>query len=404
VNRKTTHELRLSDTVMRVTASMTIRMEERAKVLTTQGVEIISLVGGEPDFDTPAAVKEAAIRAIRDGFTKYTASSGIPELREAIGDKLRRERSLSYAANEIVVSNGAKQALYNSIAAVCGQGDEVIIPTPCWVSFPEQVKIVGGKPILVPVREGAQFAPDPEDVAASVTPRTRAIVLNSPNNPTGSVYPREVLSGIADIALRHNLYIIVDEVYEALTYEGATHHSLPAIRPDVRRLSLLVNSMSKTFAMTGWRIGSVAGPREIIDGIDRLQGHVTGNPNSIAQKAALFALRENIDCSEMVQEYDQRRRYMVAELNRTPGFKCPIPQGAFYAFPEITSLLEEKNPKSTLKDSVTLAEHLLNTAHVAVVPGDAFFGPGHLRFSYAASMTKIEQGLARIRKVSETMV
>jgi aspartate aminotransferase len=393
---------RLSGRIQAITASMTIRMEERAKALAAQGIDVISLVGGEPDFDTPEAVKEAATRALREGFTKYTASAGIAELREAIAETLR-EQGVSYAAQEIVVSNGAKQALFNAIAAVCESGDEVIIPSPCWVSFTEQIKIAGGIPILVPVNETAGCVPDPARLAAAVTPRTRAIVLNSPNNPTGAVYPRDVLSAVADVALRHDLYLIVDEVYEALTYDGAVHYRMPAIRPDVRHLTLLVNSMSKTFAMTGWRIGSLAGPRDVIEGIDRLQGHVTGNVNSIAQRAALFALREHVDCSGMVREYDQRRRRMVAALNRIPGFTCPMPRGAFYAFPDVRAVLEGGSPKGGPRDSAALAEHWLEAAHVAVVPGDAFFGPGHVRFSYATSMATIEEGLSRIKRVTENM-
>jgi aspartate aminotransferase len=394
---------RLSGRIQAITASMTIRMEERAKALAAQGIDIISLVGGEPDFDTPEAVKEAAVRALRDGFTKYTSSAGIPELREAIAEKLF-EQGVSYAASEVVVSNGAKQALFNTIAAVCGSGDEIIIPSPCWVSFTEQVKIAGGVPVLVPVSDATQCVPDPAHLSAAVTPRTRAIVLNSPNNPTGAVYPRDVLSAVADIALHHDLYLILDEVYEALTYDGATHYCLPAIRPDVRHLTLLVNSMSKTFAMTGWRIGSVAGPPDIIEGIDRLQGHMTGNVNSIAQRAALFALRGRVDYSAMVREYDQRRRYMVDALNRIPGFNCPTPRGAFYAFPDVAALLDSGPPKNRLRDSVALAEHWLEMAHVAVVPGDAFFGPRHIRFSYATSMAKIEEGVSRIKQVTETML
>src|SRR5579871_5368265 len=379
---------------------MTIRMEERAKALAARGIDIISLVGGEPDFDTPEAVKDAAVRALREGFTKYTSSAGIPELREAIEAKLRAQ-GLDYSSDEIVVTNGAKQALFNAIAAVCEPGDEIIIPSPCWVSFTEQIKLAGGTPMLVPVSEATQFAPDPERVVAAVTPRTRAIVLNSPNNPTGAVYPRDVLSAIADVALRHNLYLIVDEVYEALTYDGTAHLSVPLVRPDVRPLTLLANSMSKTFAMTGWRVGSLAGPRDVIEGIDRLQGHVTGNVNSIAQRAALCALREHVDYSAMLREYDARRRYMVAALNRISGVTCPMPQGAFYAFPDVTALLADKSQRGGVRDSMALAEHWLNTAHVAVVPGDAFFGPGHIRFSYAASMAKIEEGIARIKQVTE---
>ncbi|MBI4278817.1 MAG: pyridoxal phosphate-dependent aminotransferase [Armatimonadetes bacterium] len=394
---------RLSDMVMRITASMTIRMEERAKALAAQGVRVVAFAAGEPDFDTPEPVKEAAIAAIRQGFTKYTASSGIRELREAIAAKLKRDQGLEYAWNEIVVSNGGKQALYNAVAAVCGPEEEVIIPSPCWVTFPEQVKVVGGTPVLVPAR-APDFVPDPADVAAKITPLTRAIVMNSPNNPTGAVYTKEALSGIADLALRHNLYIIVDEIYQSMTYDGTRHYSIPALRPDARELCLLVNSMSKAFAMTGWRVGSVAGPREVIEGIDRLQGHVTGNPNSIAQKAAVFALTENVDCTPMVREYDRRRKHIVGELNKIPGFKCAMPKGAFYAFPDITALLGKKAPDRTvIKDSMALAEYFINEAHVVMVPGDAFFGPGHLRLSYATSMAEIDEGLARIRKAVEKL-
>jgi aspartate aminotransferase len=379
---------------------MTIRMEERAKALARSGVDIISLVGGEPDFDTPEPVKEAAVQAIRDGFTKYTAAAGIPELRGAIAGGLRG-RGLHYDASEIVVTNGAKQALFNAFAAVCAPGEEIVIPSPCWVSFTEQIKVAGGVPILVPVTEARGFVPDPDAIAAAVTTRTRAIVLNTPNNPTGAVYPREVLSAVVEIALREDLYLIVDEVYEALTYDGAVHESVAAIRPDARHLILLANSMSKTFAMTGWRIGSLVGPQDVIEGIDRLQGHLTGNVNSIAQRAALFALEDHIDASSMVREYDKRRRYMTAALNQIPGFTCPMPRGAFYCFPDVGPLIAGPSNPNAARDSMALAESWLEVAHVAVVPGDAFFGPGHIRFSYSTSLAKIEEGIARIRRAVE---
>lgn len=353
-----------------------------------QGVNVVDFGAGEPDFDTPENVKEAAVRALREGFTKYTAGTGIPELKKAICEKLRRENDIEYQPDEIVVSCGAKHCLFNIMQAMLGPGDEVLIPVPYWVSYVEQVKLAGATPVLV---KGGGLKVTADDLKAKLTERTKMLILNSPNNPSGEVYSRQELKELADLALSRWFYIISDEVYEKFVYQGR-HWSIASLDEGLKDLVITVNGASKTYAMTGWRIGYMAGPKEIMEACSKLQDHTTSNPNSIAQRAALEALtgpQERV--VEMVKEFDRRRRYMVERLNTFKGFNCPMPEGAFYAFPNVEGLLGK-----TWKTSEALALELLQEAKVAVVPGSAFGLEGHIRLSYATSMENIEKGLDQV--------
>jgi aspartate aminotransferase len=385
----------LSEVVRGITPSMTIAMDDRARQLRRQGVDVLSFAAGEPDFDTPDSVKNAAIAAIRVGFTKYTGPAGIPELRAAVASHLQETYGASYAPDEVVITAGGKPALYFALQAICEPGDEVLIPIPAWVSYAEQVRLVGARAVFVPTDAAAGWQPLPDRVAALVSPRTRAIILTSPHNPTGAVYDRETLDGIVRLSERHGFYLLSDEIYESMVYDGARHICVPGTWPAARDRIVLLNSMSKTYAMTGWRIGFAAAPRPIADGITALQGHLAGNPNSISQKAALHALVAHVDLKEMVAEYDRRRRFIVGRLNEIAGVRCRMPRGAFYAFPDVQELLGRAGAPAT---SVALAERLLDEAHVALVPGEAFEAPGFLRVSYATSMDRIREGVDRIAK------
>jgi len=384
-----------SSSVRAITPSMTIGMDDRARKLRREGVDVISFAAGEPDFDTPEIIKRAAIKAIQEGFTKYTSPAGIIELRQAVAKHLRDTYGAAYAPEEIVITAGGKPALYFTLRALCEPGDEVLVPVPAWVSYVEQVKLAGARPVLVPTGAEEDFQPRVDRVASLVTPRTRAMLICSPHNPTGVVYTRETLAGLIELSRRREFTLLSDEIYESMVYDGARHHCLPGAWPDARDRIVLLNSMSKTYAMTGWRIGYAAAPRPMAEALTDVQGHLAGNPNSIAQRAALAALQEGVDPSEMVAEYDQRRRTIVARLNALPGVRCATPRGAFYAFPDVRGLLGRPGGPAT---SVALCEVLLEKAHVAVVPGEAFEGPGFLRFSYATSLARIEEGIDRIAR------
>lgn len=387
--------MHLSQAARQITPSMTIGMDDRARSLRRQGIDIISFAAGEPDFDTPEPVKQAAVKAIQEGFTKYTSPAGIPELRQAVAERLRRDYGAEYTPGEIVITAGGKPALYFALQALCEPGDEVLVPIPAWVSYVEQIRLVGARPVLVPTAAPDAWQPAPDRVASLITPRTRAMIINSPHNPTGAVYTQETLAGLVDLSVKHEVYLLSDEIYESMVYDGARHLCVPAVWPGARERIVLINSMSKTYAMTGWRLGYAAAPLPLAEAITALQGHVAGNPNSIAQKAALHALVERVDLSEMVAEYDRRRRYIVARLNDLPGVACEMPPGAFYAFADVRAVLGRSGG---LETSSALAEHLLDHAHVAVVPGEAFEAPGFLRLSYATAMARIEQGLDRVAR------
>lgn len=393
--------MHISASARQIAPSMTIGMDDRARRLRRQGVDIISFAAGEPDFDTPQVIKGAAERAIEEGFTKYTAPAGIIELRQAVAAHLESLYGARYAPEEVVMTAGGKPALFYALRAICDPGDEVLVPVPAWVSYIEQVKLAGATAVPVPTDAAEDFQPLPSRVAPLITSRTRAIVINSPHNPTGVVYDRDTLAGLVELSRKHELILLSDEIYECMVYDGAAHHCVPATWPEARNRTILLNSMSKTYAMTGWRIGYAAAPAPVAAAITDIQGHLAGNPNSIAQRAALAALQERVDPAEMVAEYDQRRRYIVSRLNTLPGVRCGTPRGAFYAFPDVRGLLGRPGGPAT---SGALCEYLLERAHVALVPGEAFEAPGYVRLSYATSLPRIEEGLDRIAKAVAGLV
>jgi len=387
----------LSERARNIKPSPTLAMDAKAKALKAAGYDIVNFGVGEPDFDTPENIKEAAIRALKEGFTKYTPVGGIDPLKDAILEKFRKDNDLEYTREEIIVSCGAKHSLYNIAEALYGRGDEVIIPSPYWVSYPDQVLLNDATPVIVKTHEKDGFMLNPDTLESHITEKTKAVILNSPSNPTGLAYDRRTLENIAEVVLRHNLLVISDEIYEKLVYEGAEHVSIASLGGDIKKRTLVVNGLSKSHAMTGWRIGFAAGPKEIIKAMTNIQSQSTSNPNSIAQKAAVEALTGPQDFIErMRNEFDKRRKFLVSELNAIPGVSCLSPIGAFYAFPNISGLFGRVDGKPVFSSS-DLALYLLEDANVALVPGDAFGNDSHVRLSYATSMENLKKGVERIR-------
>ena len=362
-----------------------------------RGMDVIDFASGEPDFDTPDPVKEAAIAAIRSGFTKYTAAGGIDELKQAVVDKLRRDQNLTYDKSQVLISCGAKHTLYNIAEALFEAGDEIIIPSPYWVSYPDQVLLHDATPVLVPTTEESGFQLTAGLLEEHATVRTKAVILNSPGNPTGAVYERVTLEAIAEVALCRKLLIISDEIYEKILYDDARHISIASLGANIQAKTIVVNGVSKAYSMTGWRIGYAAGPKELIAAMGTIQSQSTSNPNSIAQKAAVAALQAgDLFPRQMVAEFDKRRRFMVERLNKIPGIHCTMPKGAFYAFPNIEKLIGRRSSHGLIDSSSALVAYLLKDANVATVAGEAFGAPSHIRFSYATGMSKIAQGMDRI--------
>jgi len=359
----------------------------------------VGFAAGEPDFDTPSHIKRAAVQALDDGFTKYTATAGTPELRAAICEKLKADNGLSYTPEQVVVSNGAKQCLYNFFQALLDEGDEVIIFNPAWVSYPDMVALAGGTPVLVPTREEEGWVPDPELFARAITPRTRAVVLNSPSNPTGAVLSVEALSALARVLDRHpEVVVVTDDIYEKLLYTGKPFVELLNVAPQLASRTLVVNGLSKAFAMTGWRLGYAAGPKALIAAMQMIQDQSTSNASSIGQRAAVAALRGPKDTIEvMAREFLARRDLFVAGLKALPGVRIRPPDGAFYVFPSFHGLLGKRHRGKPLEGSVQISQVLLDDYRLAAVPGEPFGGEGHLRLSFAASRETIEKGLARLR-------
>lgn len=390
----------IAERAKKVKPSPTLAVDSKAKELKAKGFDVVNFGVGEPDFDTPEHIKEAAIKAIRDGFTKYTPVGGIDELKEAIIEKLERDNGLKYGKENILVSCGAKHSLYNIAQALFGPGDEVIIPSPYWVSYPDQVLINDAQPVIVETKEENDFMVEPDALKEKITPRTKAIIINSPSNPTGFIYTKKALEEIAEIALKNNIYIISDEIYEKLIYDGEKHISIASLSEEVKERTIVVNGLSKSHAMTGWRIGYAAGPVEIIKTMTKIQSQSTSNPTSIAQKAAVAALKGPQDCVEkMRQEFEKRRDYLVKELNKIAGVSCRMPKGAFYVFPNINKVLG----KNGINSSMDLSIYLLEKAFVALVPGSAFGAEGYIRISYATSMENLAKGIERIRKSLEEL-
>jgi aspartate aminotransferase len=390
----------LADRLKTLAPSSTLAVQAKARELRAKGIDVISFGAGEPDFDTPERVKDAAVQAMRRGQTKYTEVGGIVELRAAVCAKLKRDNGLAYEPADVLVSVGAKHTLFNLIVALVNPGDEVLVPSPYWVSYPEQVRLLGGVPVEVATSESTGFDLDPARLAAAVTTRTKLIVVNSPNNPTGAVFSPAALQAVARLAVERGLWIVSDECYEALTFEGR-HVSIASFGPDVRARTLTVNTCSKAYAMTGWRIGYAAGPRELIRAMTDVQSQVTSNPSSIAQWAAVEALTGPQDeVAKMAGEFDRRRRLIVAGLNALPGVRCVMPKGAFYAFANVSGLFGRtwRRPEGALKlsSSLDVTGFLLEEARVAVVPGKDFGSDAHVRLSYATSDALISEGLARM--------
>jgi aspartate aminotransferase len=397
----------LADRLKTLAPSSTLAVQAKAKELRARGVDVISFGAGEPDFDTPERIKQAAVVAMRRGQTKYTEVGGIPELRAAVCAKLKRDNGLDYEAADVLVSCGAKHTLFNIVTALVNPGDEVLVPSPFWVSYPEQVRLLGGVPVTVDTREATGFDLDPERLCAAVTPRTRMVVLNSPNNPTGAVFSPETVAAVARLAVERNLWIVSDECYESLTFEGR-HVSVASLGADVKARTLVVNTCSKAYAMTGWRIGYAAGPREVIRAMTDVQSQVTSNPSSVAQWAAVEALGGAQDeVARMAHEFDRRRRLIVAGLNALPGVSSVMPKGAFYAFANVSGLFgrtwTHEGRRAPLQGSLDVAAFLLEQARVAVVPGLDFGSDAHVRLSYATSAALIGEGLARMGAAIKTL-
>ncbi|MBZ4646815.1 MAG: aminotransferase class [Clostridia bacterium] len=389
----------LSKKALSISPSSTLAIDAKFKSMKAKGIDVVGFGAGEPDFDTPAHIKEAAIKAINEGFTKYTPASGMPQLREAVCRKFKRDNGLDYSPEQIVVSNGAKHSLVNAFMAICDPGDEVIIPAPFWVSYPEMVKMADGVPVFLNTSEENNFKFTVEDLKKAITAKTRALVLNSPSNPTGMVYSREELKEIAEVAVQNNIYIISDEIYEKLIYDGMEHTSIATFGNEIKDLTIIINGVSKTYAMTGWRIGYTASNAKIAKVMGNIQSHATSNPNSIAQVAAIAALDGPQDDIEVMRKaFIERRDYMVDRINSIEGLSCSKPQGAFYVMMNIKSILGKEFYGRVITNSDEFADVLLEKANVALVPGSGFGAEEYVRWSYATSMQNIVEGLNRIEK------
>ena len=389
----------LADRTKLVKPSVTLAIAAKAGKLRASGIDVINFSAGEPDFDTPEHIKAAAVEALRKGMTKYTDVKGIEPLREAISEKYRREHDLNYRKEDILVSCGAKHSLYNLLQAVVNPGDEVVIPAPYWVSYSDMALLAGGIPKLIPSDEASGFRITPHQLQAALAPDTRVVFLNSPCNPTGATYSRDELLALGHVLSAHDCLIIADDIYEKIVYDGFEVHNLVTLCPALRERAVIVNGVSKTYAMTGWRIGYALGPSEVIAAAAKIQSQSTSNPTSIAQAAALEAVHgQQDDVMVMVREFQKRRDAIVAGLNAIEGFQCRKPEGAFYVFPNIAALLGKIGLDKTLNTPCDLADYLLEEAKVAAVPGEDFGSMAHIRFSYATSLRDIETGCARIRQ------
>ncbi len=395
----------LSERIRTIKPSPTLAMNAKALSMRAAGIDVISFGVGEPDFDTPKHIREEAIRAIEEGFTRYTAVGGIPELKDAIVEKFRRDNNLSYEPDEVMVSCGGKHVLYNLAQAFLNPGDEVIIPAPYWVSYPPIVILAGASPVIVGTQEADDFKLSPESLEKAITPRTRLLILNSPSNPTGSVYTESELRALTEVILKYNIWVISDEIYEKLIFDDRPFHSVAQLSEEAKSKTFVVNGVSKTYAMTGWRIGYVAGPRQIMAGMTKIQSQSTSNPNSIAQKAAVAALNGPQDSIEtMVEAFVSRREYLLERLNAIKGVHCNVPGGAFYAFPNFSHYFNAETEGRAIKGSVDLCEYLLTEARVALVPGIAFGDDSFIRFSYATGLETIKEGLDRIESALGKLV
>jgi len=388
--------LTLSARVKEIKPSPTLAITAKAKLLQAEGVDVINFGAGEPDFDTPDNIKAAGIKAIEDGFTNYTAVPGIPQLRQAIVAKLKRENHLDYNEAEIIVSCGGKHSFYNLAQALLNPGDEVIIPAPYWVSYPPMVSLAGGVPVVLETSQDEDFKLSPTRLEAAITPKTRAVVINSPSNPTGAAYNWDELQALAAVVVKNNILLISDEIYEHITYNGFAQRSPAEISPEVKEHCIILNGVSKSYSMTGWRIGFTAGPAPLIAAMTKIQSQSTSNPTSISQMAAIEAYNGPQDyVVNVLTAFAERRAFIINALNEIPGVTCFNPQGAFYAFPNVKGLFGKSYKDQKIDSALTLCALLLDEAKIAAVPGEAFGSPGYMRLSYATSMDNIVNGIKR---------
>ena len=391
-------QLQISEKAKSIGPSPTLAIDSKFKQMKQQGIPVVGFGAGEPDFETPDNIKNAAIDAINNNFTKYTPASGTLELKRAICCKIKRDTGLEYSTDQVIVCNGGKHALTNTFMTILNPGDEVIIPAPYWVSYPEMVKMADGVPVSILTTEENDFKFTMEQLEAAFTDKTRALVLNTPSNPTGMIYTKEELEAIAEFAVAHNMYIIFDEIYEKLVYEGE-HINIATLNDDVRKLTIIISGMAKTYAMTGWRIGYAVAEPEVIKAMSNMQSHATSNPNSIAQKASVEALDGDQSIIDIMKtEYIKRRDYMVERINSIEGLSCKVPHGAFYLFMNIKGVLGKEHYGRMIRTSSELCEDMLERALVAMVPSEGFGVDGYVRLSYATSMEVIKTGLDRIEE------
>ena len=393
----------LSDRLQRLAPSATLAMSQKSSEMKAQGIDVINMSVGEPDFNTPDHIKEAAKKAIDENYSRYSPVPGYADLRKAIADKLKRENQLDYSPNEILVSNGAKQSVCNTVMALVNSGDEVIIPTPYWVSYPQMALLAGGVPVFVEATFEQNFKMTPEQLEKAITPKTRLLILCSPSNPTGSVYSKEELQALAEVILKHDdLFVLADEIYEHINYVGK-HESIAQF-PGMKERTILVNGVSKAYAMTGWRIGYIAAPEWIVKGCNKLQGQYTSGPCSVSQVAARYAYETSQDCVEEMRQAFMRRRDLIVRLaQEIPGLEVNKPEGAFYLFPKCSSFYGKTDGTTTIRNSTDLAMFLLEKGHVATVGGDAFGDPDCFRMSYATSDENITEAMRRIKETLATL-
>ena len=388
----------LSDRLQRLAPSATLAMSQKSSEMKAQGIDVINMSVGEPDFNTPDHIKEAAKKAVDDNYSRYSPVPGYADLRVAIANKLKQENGLDYSTAEILVSNGAKQSVCNTVMALVNSGDEVIIPAPYWVSYPQMVKLAGGNPVIVEAGFDQNFKMTPQQLEDAITPKTKMIILCSPSNPTGSVYSKEELKGLAEVILSHDdLFVLADEIYEHINYVGK-HESIAQF-PGMKERAIIVNGVSKAYAMTGWRIGYIAAPEWIVKGCNKLQGQYTSGPCSVSQKAAEFAYTASQECVEQMRVAFERRRDLIVQLAKEiPGLEVNVPEGAFYLFPKCSSFFGKSDGTTTINNSTDLALYLLEKGHVATVGGDAFGDAECFRMSYATSDDNIREAMRRIKE------
>ncbi len=389
----------LAERMSRIQESMTLALSAKAKKMKREGIDVISLSAGEPDFATPENIKNKAIEALNKNFTHYTTVSGIPELKNAIIEKFKRDSGLEYSPSQIIISTGAKQALYNAIFALVGSGDEVLIPTPYWVSYRDQVIMAEGVPVFIETEEKNNFQFDIDSVKQKLTSKTKAILLNSPNNPTGIIYSEDLLKKLSELIIENNLYVISDEIYEKISYDGIKVKSIVSINPELKDRAIIINGFSKAYAMTGWRLGYAVGPETVIKAMNKIQGQITSCPNSIAQWAGVEALNGPQDSVEfMIDEFRARRDFVMEKLSEIPNISFVKPKGAFYIFINVSRYFGKSYKDYNINDSLSMSEYLLNEGKIALVPGSAFGQEGYLRLSYATGKENLSRALDRLKE------